>query len=49
MDPKALSLILAVVHHGLANLSQTTTPASVNRVIETSGIMHDYLTGRKKP
>lgn len=44
-----LSVFLAVLHHGLANLADRSTPASVNTVLSTSDRIKRYLTATEAP
>lgn len=38
-----LSLLLAVIHHGLANLAERAVPARAEKVTETAMVFEDHL------
>ena len=40
---RGLSLLMAVIHHGLSNISPQSIPASVSKVLETAQSFDKYI------
>lgn len=41
--PRGLSLVLAVVHHGLSCLAEGAIPAKAGTVLQTAKLFEDHL------
>jgi hypothetical protein len=44
MDDRQWALLCAVVHHGLANLTNNSVPCRASTVVDTASAFGQYLT-----